>query len=98
MFRVSGTVRKGSKTVIYRHHFLFRCSLYLQYCSREDGEVMSGSVEAVRATLDQDTLELASCTHPATARREVSRVSSDWQYLALATLYLASCYAERCFL
>ena len=27
MFRVSGTVRKGSKTVIYRHHFLFRCSL-----------------------------------------------------------------------
>ena len=21
MFRVSGTVRKGSKTVIYRHHF-----------------------------------------------------------------------------
>ena len=29
MFRVSGTVRKGSKTVIYRHHFLFRCSLLL---------------------------------------------------------------------
>ena len=29
MFRVSGTVRKGSKTVIYRHHFLFRCSLSL---------------------------------------------------------------------
>ena len=29
MFRVSGTVRKGSKTVIYRHHFLFRCSLFL---------------------------------------------------------------------
>ena len=28
MFRVSGTVRKGSKTVIYRHHFLFRCSLF----------------------------------------------------------------------
>ena len=28
MFRVSGTVRKGSKTVIYCHHFLFRCSLY----------------------------------------------------------------------
>ena len=27
MFRVSGTVRKLSKTVIYRHHFLFRCSL-----------------------------------------------------------------------
>ena len=31
MFRVSGTVRKGSKTVIYRHHFLFRCSLYVKY-------------------------------------------------------------------
>ena len=29
MLRVSGTVRKGSKTTIYRHHFLFRCSLYL---------------------------------------------------------------------
>ena len=27
MFRMSGTVRKGSKTMIYRHHFLFRCSL-----------------------------------------------------------------------
>ena len=27
MLRVSGTVRKGSKTTIYRHHFLFRCSL-----------------------------------------------------------------------
>ena len=32
MFRVSGTVRKGSKTVIYRHHFLFRCSLLIN-CS-----------------------------------------------------------------
>ena len=28
MLRVSGTVRKGSKTTIYRHHFLFRCSLF----------------------------------------------------------------------
>ena len=32
MFRVSGTVRKGSKTVIYRHHFLFPCSLLIQFC------------------------------------------------------------------
>ena len=28
MFRVSGTVRKGSKTAIYRHHFLMQDSLY----------------------------------------------------------------------
>ena len=27
MFRVSGTVRKGSKTAIYRHHFLMQDSL-----------------------------------------------------------------------
>ena len=50
--------------------------IYLQYCSREDREVMSGSVEAVRATLDQATLELASCTHPATARSLVILVRS----------------------
>ena len=28
MFRVSGTVRKGSKTAIYRHHFLMQDSLF----------------------------------------------------------------------
>ena len=28
MFRMSGTFRKGSKTAIYRHHFLFQGSLF----------------------------------------------------------------------
>ena len=32
MFRMSGTVRKGSKTTIYRHHFLFQCSLFAKCC------------------------------------------------------------------
>ena len=27
--------RKGSKTVIYRHHFLFRCSLKFEIYSKE---------------------------------------------------------------
>ena len=50
MFRVSGTVRKGSKTAIYRHHFLMQDSLlfqlslqifvkYLQYCATYIGLV-----------------------------------------------------------
>ena len=30
MFRMSGTGRKGSKTTIYRHHFLFQCYLYFR--------------------------------------------------------------------